>query len=232
MQPKRGTVALLALTVVACGGGGSGGGVPAGVSTTGTTAPAQVSLGASSGLSYADFGYWNTPTGPANYYASGPLTAAAQLPPTGANITATYNGVYAESHTVYKNEGALEPAGSDTGGIQLSANFGTGNVSLIFTSGFLLEMFGINQAPNGPRFPNAQGSIGSTGGYTLSASNYSNLDPAFLGMNGAFYGPSSPSQAPLETAGTFSGRLGNILSVTQTGTPVYGSITGSFGAHR
>jgi hypothetical protein len=224
MQPKWGVVALAALTLAACGGGGGGGGsVPAGVATTGTTAPVQVSLGAAAGLSYADFGYWNTPTGPANYYVSGMQTPATQLPPTGANITATYNGTYAETHTAYLTVGPppgggpqvliQNPAGSGTGGIQINADFGARTVEVLPTSGLLSAV----------QFVPAIGSIANTGTYSALSFDPSPIGYVNITFNGAFYGPSTPSQAPRETAGTFNGTFGEAGS---------GSIVGSFGAHR
>jgi hypothetical protein len=139
------------------------------------------------------------------------------LPPSGANVTATYNGSYAETHTVYGAMGIPEPAGSDTGGVEINANFGASTVSIFFTSGFLHQVFGGGAEP--------LGSITSNGGYSAELSTFSNAFPAGLRIIGAFYGPSTPLQAPLETAGTFSGTLGSTLSST-------GTINGSFGAHR
>jgi hypothetical protein len=226
MQPKRARVALVALVVAACGGGGGGSEGPSsavGTAITSGAGPTQVALGSAAGLSFSDFGYWNTPTGPANFYASGILTPAAQLPPTGADITAAYNGTYAETHTAYNSFGTMEPAGSDTGGIQINADFGARTFAVTFTSGFVYRMLGVNESLGA----NGRGSINSNGSYSVTASNLSNAFPASVTVNGAFYGPSNPSQAPLETAGTFSGRIG-----TRPDGTVTGFLTGSFGAHR
>lgn len=230
MQPKWGAVTLL-VCVAACGGGGGGGGgggsgsssVSVGAATTTAPTNAQVSLGAAAGLSYADFGYWNTPEGEANFYASGTPTPASQLPPSGANIAATYDGVYAESHTAYGAAGIPEPAGSDTGAVQINANFGTQSVSMSFTSGWLRQHAVATTVPGG--------SITSNGLYAVNASDFSSLIPIIIHVNGAFYGPSLPSQAPPETVGTFSGTIGSAGNLNGTITSA-GTITGSFGAHR
>jgi hypothetical protein len=219
MQPKWATVALGALTVAACGGGGgSSGSAPAGVSTTGTTASPQVSLGASAGLSYADFGYWNTATGPANYYASGLLTPATQLPPAGANLAATYTGNYVETHTAYYEESVQHPAGSSVGQVQLTANFGLSSISMRFSNP---PLSGIDAG----LFPLTGSSTVINGGtFAGIATNNTIIFPIQLTVVGAFYGPSNSSQAPPETAGTFSDN--------HFGSDRNGIITGSFGAHR
>jgi hypothetical protein len=169
----------------------------------------QQSFGSAAGLTFTDFGYWNTPSGPANFFVTGTPTPVAQLPPLGANVSATYNGLYVESHSAgMLGDQQLSP-GVDTGAMSVTANFGQRTLTSAFTSGILGAASSFLPAP-----------INADGTYSVFNGNGSSLAKIQFTASGRFYGPSAPTQAPPETAGTLSGTIGSA------------NMTGTFGAHR
>jgi hypothetical protein len=175
------------------------------------SASTQQSFAATAGLSFSDFGYWNTPQGASNFYANGTVTPMAQLPPPQANITASYNGTYVGANVAGTFAMAPLAAGTFTGALRLDANFGTDTIASAFTTGIL----------SGSTSLGSPGTINPNGTYAIpNNSNLSAGGSVHFSMSGAFYGPSTPTQAPPETAGTLAGMIGTA------------SFTGSFGAHR
>jgi hypothetical protein len=169
------------------------------------------SMGRSNGLASSDFGVVSN-GGALNFYSGGLQTDPSQLPPLGANITANFQGSYIAQvgNSGLFNTTPIAIGTTFSGPVQITANFADRSMSSNWGGmlGGLVETGG----------PNA---IGSDGLYSVGTFEWFPTPQTLAVMaNGRFYGASNPNQAPLETAGTIQGSLGQA------------NFTGSFGAHR
>jgi hypothetical protein len=142
-------------------------------------------MGRSAGLSVSDFGAWvqNDPaTGNvvATGFFAGGSVPATNIPSSG---TATYNGSYIGTAFARSNPANSMPI---SGGLQLSANFGSSSISSTFTSGALADP---------TKAPTQTGSISGTS-FTTGG------NAAAYVLHGQFFGAGAT-----EATGTMGGSL-------------------------